>query len=479
MKGSLAADLRRELSMVLEAPGSSDVVEWITTQFWVPELGAPMTLAPYQADTLRTIFEPDTDGLLRYSTVLWGDLKKSIKSCIAAAVCLWWADTHPWATIRIVANDLKQADSREAEYIRRAITLNSGYFERQRGAKVAGYNVRLGNHSRIEAVPIDPRGEAGGGDDIIVFTELWGAQSKAAIRMWTEGTLSPLKYGKSMRWVETYAGFTGESPLLEPLYKAGVEEGQRIRDDIELYHNPSARLIALWNTVPRLEWQSQEYYSQEAAILTESEFLRVHRNQWQSSTNSFVPVEWWDACEDHMRPPPASRAPVVIGVDASVSGDCTALSCVARHPEHKQQVIEFHTMVWTPPPGGKMDYASTLTPEIRRICQEYNVVEVAYDPYQLHQWATDLRNAGVAHFREFAQGTDRLLADKGLYDLIRDRRLHHSGNPVLREHIQNANAKTQAEEDSKLRLVKRNEGSKIDCAVALAMSCHECLRLML
>lgn len=460
-----------------------DPVAWITTHFWVPELQAPMTLAPYQQAVLRQALTPGADGLLPYSTILWGDLKKSIKSSICAAVCLWWADTHPWSTIRIVANDLKQADSREAEYIRRAITLNPSYFVEQRGARVTGYTVTLANNSRIEAVPIDPGGEAGGGDDIIVFTELWAAKSRAAQAMWTETTLSPLKFGKSMRWVETYAGFTGESPLLEPLYRVGVEQGERIAvpgmPDLELYHNPSARLLALWNTVPRLEWQTPEYYAQEAAALTESEFLRVHRNMWQSSVQSFVPVEWWDACEDHLRPPPASRAPVVVGVDASVSGDCTALSCVCRHPEHKDQIIEFHTMVWVPPAGGKMDYASTLTPEIRRICAEYNVVEVAFDPYQLHQWAVDLRNEGVGHFREFAQGGDRLLADKGLYDLIRDRKLHHSGNPTLRDHIQNANAKTQADEDSKLRLVKRNDSTKIDGAVALSMSAYECLRLML
>lgn len=472
MATNMAGSLREALIATI-----TDPVDWIEEHFYVPELGKAMTLDDYQRAVLTRFFEPGPDGLLKYSTMLWGDIKKSIKSTIAAAVCLWWADTHPWASVRIVANDQKQADSREAEYIRRAIQLHSDYFVDKRGAKITGYNVRLANNSRIEAVPVDPKGEAGGGDDIIVFTELWAARSKAAQQMWSEVTLSPLKFGKSLRWVETYAGFTGESPLLEPLYHQAVNEGQRIREDIELYENRAARLLCLWNTTPRLPWQTPEYYAQEAATLTESEFLRIHRNQWQTSEQSFVPVEWWDACRDPMRLNAGSRVPVVIGVDASVSGDCTALSCVARHPEKHEDVVEFHTMVWYPPKGGKMDYTATLTPEIRRLCKEYNVVEVAYDPYQLHQWATDLTKEGVAWFNPFNQTTDRLLADKGLYDLIRDRRLHHSGSAELRDHVQNANAKTDAEGESKLRLVKRNETGKIDAVVALSMSAYECLRL--
>ena len=63
--------------------------------------------------------EGGTGGQFVYSTVVWSDVKKSIKSCLAAAVCLWWSVSHPWSSIKVVANDLKQADSRVAFYIRR------------------------------------------------------------------------------------------------------------------------------------------------------------------------------------------------------------------------------------------------------------------------------------------------------------------------------------------------------------------------
>jgi len=108
------------------------------------------------------------------------------------------------------------------------------------------------------------------------------------------------------------------------------------------------------------------------------------------------------------------------------------------------------------------------------------VAEVAYDPYQLEHWANEQRDkARPAWYRAFGQQAERLIADKQLYDLVRDRRLHHSGNEELRKHIQNCAAKIPGDEDNRMRLVKKSERGKIDAAVALSMACSECLRLNL
>lgn len=452
------------------------------THFKVPELpDGFIQVAPYQARCLREALSVDENGLYRYSTVVWSDLKKSIKSTLTAAVALWLADMRPWTSIKIVANDLKQADSREMFYIRRAIEMNRAYFGRQRAVKIRGYRIEFPqNHSVIEAVALDPKGEAGGNDDLVVFTELWAAKSKAALQMWTEMTLSPTKYGKSMRWVETYAGFDGESPLLQRLYDQATKEGRTLwADEPDVFVNEPARLFCLWNTTPRLDWLTPEYYAQEAATLTETEFLRVHRNQWQASVNAYIPEAWWFACLDADILAPPKSVPVVIGVDASVSGDCTALVAVALHPALKEHIVVFHTQVWLPAdcPGGKMDYDATLTPAIEALCQKHNVVQIAYDPYQLHHWAMQLRQRDIAWFREFNQGGDRLQADKRMYDLIRDRKLHHNGDKTLTEHVLGCNAKVAPGEDTKLRLVKRSDDYKIDAAVATSMACHEISRL--
>jgi hypothetical protein len=106
------------------------------------------------------------------------------------------------------------------------------------------------------------------------------------------------------------------------------------------------------------------------------------------------------------------------------------------------------------------------------------VIQVAYDAFQLHDMCTRLSREHLAWFRQFSQGSDRLIADGQLRDLIRDRRIWHRGEVDLTEHIQNADA-MEDKEDRKMRLVKRAEKMKIDLAVCQSMGSEELLRLNL
>jgi len=235
----------------------------------------------------------------------------------------------------------------------------------------------------------------------------------------------------------------------------------------------------------RMPWQrgerGQRYYAHQESELVPHQFRRLHRNEWSSGESEFVPLAWWDACRDPMPLQPGDMTPLVVAVDASVSGDCTALVAVSRHPQHPEHVVERYSRVWTPAEqaGGVMDYAASLSPELDRLLAQNNVVQVAYDSYQLHDWVTQRRKTTTAWYREFSQGGDRLEADKALYDIIRDRRLHHTGSEQLRQHVQNANSKTEANQDSKLRIVKKGATRRIDAVVALSMAAKECLRLLL
>jgi phage terminase large subunit-like protein len=449
---------------------TSDPVAWIQTHFYIPETNKPIELYPSQVVPLTEALAVD-DGLFRYSTVDWSVIKKSAKSCIAAAVGLWMCWRKPWSSVKVIANDLKQADSRVAFYMRRAIELHPKW---KQSCKIANYKITLPNHSLIEAIPIDPRGEAGGGDDLLIFSEIWGWKDKAAVKMWTEMTLSPLKYGHSLRWAEGYAGFVGESPILEQLYQTGVKDGRSINDEYEMYANDAARLFTVWQTRPHLPWQTPAYYAQEAATLQPNEYARIHENKWGKSSETFVPDAWWDACQQEL--PERGRRMMVVGMDAAVSNDCFALVGVTRHStgiQGDEQIIVRYVRIWKPPEGGKIDF-SDVEAEVKRLAKEDRVACFVYDPTQLHDMTQRLTRAGVGWFEPFEQGARRLLADKQLYDMIRDRRIVHSNPADLTEHIKNANRKA---ENEKLRIVKRKEDLKIDAAVALSMASHQALGL--
>jgi len=449
-----------------EAYIDPDPVRWIQTHFYIPETNRPLELEPSQAVPLREALSRDENGLFNYSTVVWGSIKKSAKSTIAAAVCLWMMWQRPWSSAKIIGNDLKQADSRVAFYLRRAIALHPHWNEI---VKVINYKVTLPNHSKIEAIPIDPEGEAGGNDDFVSYTEIWAWKSKAAQRLWSESTLSPTKYGKSLRWLDTYAGFSGESIVLERLYDQGVTNGHVLDEELEMYAN--GRLFALWNTRPRLSYQTQEYYNQERSTLTPEEFDRLHRNQWQSSLASFVPMEWWTSCQSEY-PPPDRNAPMTIALDAAVSGDCFAIVMIGGMPGADGEYCVRYSQKWTPPQGQKLRFSNNegtgAEDEIRRLVELYNVIEISYDPYQLEDMAGRFMNENMAHVFAFNQNAPRLIADKRLFDMIRDRRVHHSGDSDLTEHVQNANRKEEG--DNKMRIVKRSELLKIDLTVAMSMA---------
>lgn len=329
-------------------------------------------------------------------------------------------------------------------------------------------------------------------------SELWGANEDAKQTMWAEMTISPTKHGKSFRWVESYAGFQEESELLYTLYDLGVHRGRMLWPDkkyevtdgsptpLELFVNPDARMLCLWNTQPRCPWQTKEYYSSEESVLTPNQFLRMHRNQWVTSTETFVPMEWWDACGRGSKEWPEidrSRQPMVIALDAAVSDDTFGLWMGCRHPQSPTEVLTEYVQRWKPVQGHKVDFVGTEEkpgPElvIRKLIKDYNVVQVAYDPYQLHDMATRLKQEGLAWFREFPQGSDRLESDSQFRALIRDKRFWHRGEVDFREHVQNANAKVD-DQDRRLRIVKRMEKLKIDLAVAASMGSYTVLYLNL
>ena len=449
--------------------------QWIEKNFHIPEtkddpeLNGKIPLQPYQRDAVNEALGVDEEGNFKYSIIVWSDCKKSAKSTIAGAVGLWMADTRPWVEGYFIANDIKQADSRSAKYARRAIQLSPYLNENFINSR---YQIKHKyNGSFLEAIPVDPEGEAGANPDCLFYSELWGATDDAKARMWSESTLSPTKFAKSFRWVETYAGFMEESEILYSLWEMGVLHGHLLWPDklypvtggsngaitdhtpLELYVNEEARLLCLWNTQPRCPWQTQEYYASEESVLHPLEFLRMHRNQWVAQTDTYIPMEWWYAGErtkEEMPEIPFNHS-FVIALDAAVTSDCFGMNLVCRHPDrekHPDDSILAEEYEWTPDQyGGKIDYIGTINragPET--VLRSYimkpdafkewylgyfvtydenndmhktmlnellahtkiNVVLVAYDPYQLHDMANRLGNKEqLAWFKAFPQGSGK------------------------------------------------------------------------
>ena len=87
----------------------------------------------------------------------------------------------------------------------------------------------------------------------------------------------------SARLTVTYAGFEGESELLERLYKRGLQ-GEAIGTG--LYSQPG--LLMAWHHLPVAPWQTAEWIEQMRGQLRPNAFLRLIENKWVTSESTFA-----------------------------------------------------------------------------------------------------------------------------------------------------------------------------------------------
>jgi phage terminase large subunit-like protein len=302
----------------------------------------------------------------------------------------------------------------------------------------------------------------------------------------TEMTVPPTRYGKAFRWVESYAGYENESQVLEQLYQIGVKNGVRhpLFPNIPVYVNSSARMFVYWDEgveARRMPWQTEQYYQEERQVLVDAEFQRIHMNKWVTSTEKAFQIEWWDRLQEEL-PPLDRKTPVVLGVDASVSHDSSGIVVVSRHPDRPNETAVRAVREFVPRAGHKIDYSQTIEPAIMEFWNNYNVIEIPYDEYQLHHMMTNLRRKGLP-VRRFNQASKRSLADKQLFDKVIRKEITHNGDIRLRKHVDNAATKTSNE---KFRFVKIDTGTSrgatakpIDLLICLSMADFECSRLNL
>lgn len=448
----------------------SDPVEFLERFVYDPEQGTLLKLEDEQKKAIRHLTQRHEDGTFKYSTLIYSAPKKSGKTTVAAGLVLWHAWQVDNGACYVIGNDLKQADSRLFRVIEYAVTHHPVM---RRFARVVRYNITLDNNTRIEALPIDPQGEAGMHPTNVTFTEMWGAKGKKAELMWSEATLSPTRQGHSFKLIESYAGHTGESVILERLYDNAVRPEYLVDADHDLYANDATGTAAYWCTRRSMPWQrgaiADEYYASEEASKTPSEYRRLHHNEWASSTNIFVQPEWWHTCKKELTP--YRGQPLILGLDAAVSGDTFSIVGVTRDND----VIEARFVrVYTPPVHGTLDF-ERIEQDLRSFIREYNVLCVVYDPYQLHDMATRVSRDMNVWFYAFNQTSPRLKSDKTLYDKIKTGQIAHEDHPDLTAHVLAANAKNDG--DNKLRIIKRSNASKIDAAVALSMAAYQASQL--
>jgi phage terminase large subunit-like protein len=461
---------------------SRDVVAFVDEYVRVSELGRPFRLLPHQRELLRGAFAFDALGRLRWSTLVWSEIKKSGKTTVAALVGLWWAFcVEAPNEVYVLANDLDQAQSRVFATMVALIRANPRL---RTGATLQRDRILLANGTVVRALSGDYSGAAGSNHGLTLWDELWGYQSERALRLWEEMTPVSTRLN-SVRFVSTYSGFENESDLLRGLYLQGVTadehpegRGERAHPVLPVAVNEAARLWVYWSHVPRMPWQTPEYYAEQRATLRPAQFLRLHENRWATSQTQYISEEMWLACQDLNRRPllPGRVAELFVGVDVAVKHDSSAVVAVMRDVDGGARpvlALALHR-IWTPTPEAPVDIELTVEAYLRELCRNFKVRRILVDPYQMQRSLQALRKDGLS-VEEYPQTSANLTAmGQALYDLVRDRNFATYPAPDLRAHVLNA---VVVDNGRAWRIAKEKAARKIDGAVALAMAAVGCLSM--
>jgi phage terminase large subunit-like protein len=212
-----------EINAASLARWRADPASFIETALVNPDTGEPFELFAAERQFFAHAWQLDDDGRLLYPEQVFAAPKKTGKSCLAAlhliTTTILFGARH--AEGYALANDLEQAQGRVFQAARRIIEASPLL---ARECNITQSRIEFPHTGAvIQAIGSDYASAAGANPVVSSFDELWAYTSERSRRLWDEMVPSPVRR-ISCRVVTSYAGFSGESTLLEELYKRGMAQ---------------------------------------------------------------------------------------------------------------------------------------------------------------------------------------------------------------------------------------------------------------
>lgn len=425
---------------------------------------APFKLHDAQRQFLKYAWQTRDDGRLLYPEQIYSTIKKTGKTGLAGAhvitSTLIFGGRN--AEAYCIANDFQQAKGKVFDAIVQ-ICENSPYLKRE--CVITQDRIAFPQTGAVvHAISSSDTSAAGAHPTISSFDELWGFTSTRLRRLWEEFIPVPTRL-ISARLVTSHAGYSGESELLEELYKDGLTLPE-IAPGLRAGNNT----LFFWSHDRLAPWQTEQWLADmRRQQKRPAQFIRQFENRFVTSENPFIgEMSNWDrvvnASLGHL---PSSIVPIYVGVDGSVSHDSTAV--VATNFDSKDKLVRLVThRVFTPTPKEPIDFA-VVEAYIMDLARRFSIRKVLYDPFQLVSSMQRLTKAGI-RTEAFPQTSANLTAaSQCLYDLIQSQAIICYPDAAMRAAVANAVA---TETPRGWKLSKQTASKKIDVVVALAMSAY-------
>lgn len=472
--------------------------------------GQPLRLEPWQQFVVGSLIGwKRADGLRRFRTSYQEIARKNGKSTLAAAFGLYLAfgDGEPGAEVYAAATKRDQAKIVWSEAVR-MVKRTPALLRRVR--PFAGNLYAAGTDSKFEPLGRDSDSMDGLNPAGCIVDELHAHPSREVwdvLETALGSRRQPLMFAittagvdqdrHSICWsqrdfaVKVLEGVVPDDSLFA--YIATLDPGDKWNDPGNwVKANPnlgvSVKLDDLATLAARAEFMP-------AAVQA---FRRLRLNEWVNVADRWLDPALWDACAEPIPWADLKGQRCVAGLDLSTTEDTTALVLVFPQPDGRVLVRPYFWVpadrirlrsardkvpydqwaqqgLLTATPGDVVDYRA-IEATIRAVCAEYRVEELAFDKWNATDLITRLDHDGVTKTVEFRQGFQSLSPPfKLLSTLIRNGLLRHDGHPVLRWHVSNVYADSDAMEN--LKPSKKRSTDRIDGVVALCMGLARAIAL--
>lgn len=462
-------------------------------------------LADFQERIVRRIYGPrNEDGTRKVKTVFMMVGRGSRKTALGAGLSLLHLigpERVPGGLVLNAASDREQA--RIAFEEAKSICLEDARIER--ALKFIDYRHRL-EHPKsgciLRAVSSDAGRQHGLTPTFALLDELHVHQKRDLFDVIRTGLV---KTAGSLCIVITTAG-RGRENIAHDLYRYAQQvargdiqdesflpilfepqEGADWRNE-ETWHLANPGLKYGFPDLPGLRQLAKEA---EARPADRESFKQLHCNIWlDSSAAPFVDPQVYDACSGPVDLEQMRDLPCWIGVDLSSVSDLTVIVacwkndhgelfvhpwffCPKENIRRRSDRDRVPYIAWseagfiTPTPGEVIDQGA-VEQKLRDLCDEFDVQEIAFDPYLAHQMMGNLGEDGLPVVAMRQGSLTMGPAARDLETAIIGGNLRHGGHPILRWNFSNIVVET---DKAGLKAFSKGKArEKIDGAVAAAMA---------
>lgn len=221
-------------------------------------------------------------------------------------------------------------------------------------------------------------------------------------------------------------------------------------------------------------------------------YMTKRLNVWQNASEAWLNMIDWERCGETPRPPieTLKGQPCYIGLDLASVSDFACVAVLFPQMDGKVFQYVYHYLpedtiqekggsmarlyqTWYQDGSivateGNVNDLKYIKERILDLCSEYQVKEIAFDPWGANELSADLLDRGLPMIK-VGQGIGSMSGPSKTYEsMIKSGRLVHGNDPIMDWMISNCEAWHDVNDNIKVR--KGNAGNKIDGVIASIMA---------